>query len=196
MAIVQSLITIVLFFGILGILVVIHELGHFVTARLANVRVLEFGLGFPPRAKVLRNKGETLYTLNWLPIGGFVKLEGEDGDEAVDPRSFSSQRWLTKMVILVAGVVMNVLLAFVIFTSIALVGDPTVGVKAANVQPDSPAAGVGFQPGDAVVSVNGGYTGAYASSGGYKQSGLGRERGVDGIRAFHQVKHLSIGSPQ
>ncbi len=49
------------------------------TARLAGVRVLEFGIGFPPRAKVLRAKGETLYTLNWLPIGGFVKLEGEDG---------------------------------------------------------------------------------------------------------------------
>ena len=87
----QSIITIVLFFAILGILVVIHELGHFVTARLANVRVLEFGIGFPPRAKVLRAKGETLYTLNWLPIGGFVKLEGEDGDDADDPRSFSPQ---------------------------------------------------------------------------------------------------------
>ena len=70
---------------------VIHELGHFVTARLAGVRVLEFGVGFPPRAKVLRSKGETLYTLNWLPIGGFVKLEGEDGDDADDPRSFSAQ---------------------------------------------------------------------------------------------------------
>ena len=72
---VQSIITIVLFIAILGILVVIHEVGHFVTARLSNVRVLEFGVGFPPRAKVLRDKGETLYTLNWLPIGGFVKLE-------------------------------------------------------------------------------------------------------------------------
>ncbi len=96
---------------------------------MADVRVLEFGLGFPPRAKVLRNKGETLYTLNWLPIGGFVKLEGEDGDEAADPRSFSAQRWVTKMVILVAGVVMNVVLAFAIFTGIALVGDPTIGVR-------------------------------------------------------------------
>ena len=72
---------------ILGVLVVIHELGHFVTARLAGVRVLEFGLGFPPRAKVLRSHGETLYTLNWLPIGGFVRLEGEDGDSR-RPRSF------------------------------------------------------------------------------------------------------------
>jgi hypothetical protein len=91
--------------------VVIHEVGHFVAARLARVRVLEFGIGFPPRAKVMRSKGETLYTLNWLPIGGFVKLEGEDGNDADDPRSFSSQRYSTKMLILVAGVAMNVVLA-------------------------------------------------------------------------------------
>ena len=111
---VQSIITIVLFILILGALVVIHELGHFVTARLSNVRVLEFGIGFPPRAKVLRNKGETLYSLNWLPIGGFVKLEGEDGTDADDPRSFSHQGLPKKLTILIAGVVMNVLLAFVI----------------------------------------------------------------------------------
>ena len=73
-------VTIVLFLVVLGSLVLIHELGHFVAARLAGIRVLEFGIGFPPRAKVLRSRGETLYTLNWLPIGGFVKLEGEDGD--------------------------------------------------------------------------------------------------------------------
>jgi regulator of sigma E protease len=85
MPVVQSLITIVLFFVVLGLLVLFHELGHFLTARAANVRVLEFGIGFPPRAKVLRSKGETVYTLNWLPIGGFVKLEGEDGEGQGDP---------------------------------------------------------------------------------------------------------------
>ena len=82
--------TLVLFVIVLGSLVLIHEIGHFVTARLAGIRVLEFGIGFPPRAKVLRNTGETLYTLNWLPIGGFVKLEGEDGDDSKDPRSFAN----------------------------------------------------------------------------------------------------------
>jgi regulator of sigma E protease len=157
----QSIITIVLFIGILGILVVIHELGHFVTARLARVRVLEFGIGFPPRAKVLRNQGETLYTLNWLPIGGFVKLEGEDGDAAEDARSFSHQSWLTKMVILVAGVAMNVFLAFAIFTSIALIGDPTIGIRIGSVQDDSPAASVGIVAGDALVSIDGEYYGAF-----------------------------------
>ena len=158
---IQTLITIVLFFGILGILVVIHEIGHFVTARMANVRVLEFGVGFPPRAKVLRNKGETLYTLNWLPIGGFVKLEGEDGDEANDPRSFSAQGLPTKLLILVAGVAMNVALAFVIFTGIALLGDPTLGVKVEEVQPDSPAETAGLVAGDTIVTLDGEYYNAF-----------------------------------
>ena len=164
---VQSLITIVLFIGILGVLVVIHELGHFVTARLAGVRVLEFGIGFPPRARVLRSKGETLYTLNWLPIGGFVKLEGEDGEQADDPRSFSSQRLPTKLWILVAGVLMNLLLAFVIFTGLALAGDPTLGVRIGGVQPDSPAEAAGLQPGDVVASVNGAYYNAFGGAGAF-----------------------------
>ena len=96
----QLVITVVLFFAILGSLVLVHELGHFITARLAGVRVLEFGIGFPPRAKVLRARGETLYTLNWLPIGGFVKLEGEDGEDADDPRSFAHAKLPTRLIIL------------------------------------------------------------------------------------------------
>ncbi len=151
----QSIITIVLFVFILGALVVIHELGHFVTARLAKVRVLEFGIGFPPRAKVMRSKGETVYTLNWLPIGGFVKLEGEDGNDADDPRSFSHQRLGTKLLILIAGVVMNIALAFVIFTGIAWLASPYMGVRFYDIVPDSPAAAAGLQPGDAVVAIDG-----------------------------------------
>jgi regulator of sigma E protease len=148
-------ITIVLFFGILGLLVIIHELGHFVAARLANVRVLEFGIGFPPRAKVLRSSGETLYTLNWLPIGGFVKLEGEDGDPKGDPRSFAAKPLWTRLLILVAGVVMNVVLAFVIFAGIAWLASPYIGARFDQVQPDSPAAAAGLKPGDAIVAIDG-----------------------------------------
>ena len=155
MGIVQPIVTIVLFFLILGTLVVIHELGHFVAARVAGVRVLEFGIGFPPRAKVLRSKGETLYTLNWLPIGGFVKLEGEDGDHANDPRAFSSKSLPVRLFILVSGVVMNVLLAFVIFTGIVWLASPQVGAKFAEVQPDSPAAAAGLQAGDDHRGVDG-----------------------------------------
>ena len=188
---IQSVITVVLFVLVLGALVIIHEIGHFASARLARVRVLEFGIGFPPRARVLRNKGETLYTLNWLPIGGFVKLEGEDGADAsaqapsadvstdgggastpiasgfgtsggvaygaaaTDPRSFAAQRYITKMLILVAGVAMNVLLAFVIFTGIAWLASPYVGLRFHEVQPDSPAAVAGLQPGEAITAIDG-----------------------------------------
>ncbi len=73
----DGLINILLFLSILTILVLLHELGHFVTARLAHVKVHEFGIGFPPRARVLFTRGDTTYTLNWLPIGGFVRMEGE-----------------------------------------------------------------------------------------------------------------------
>ncbi len=188
----QSIITIILFILILGGLVIIHELGHFVTARLGRVRVLEFGIGFPPRAKVLGAGGAqaddiaryeadlaaakarigvdpdryealleagppggTLYTLNWLPIGGFVKLEGEDGNDPDDPRSFAAQGILKKLTILVAGVAMNVVLAFVIFTGIAWLASPFVGVRFYEVQPDSPAAMAGLQPGDAILAIDG-----------------------------------------
>ena len=79
--------------GIIGLfvilipLVLIHEVGHFIMARLSGIRVLEFGLGFPPRAKVLGHDHETEYTLNYLPIGGFVRLEGEESNSD-DPRAF------------------------------------------------------------------------------------------------------------
>jgi regulator of sigma E protease len=152
--ILQAAVTIFLFALILGSLVLVHELGHFVTARLAGVRVLEFGIGFPPRAKILRARGETLYTLNWLPIGGFVKLEGEDGDDGDDPRSFVRARLPTKLIILVAGVAMNLFIAFLIFTMIAWLATPLVGLKFQEVQPDSPAAAAGLTPGDTILALD------------------------------------------
>ena len=160
----RTIVTIVLFFGILGALVVVHELGHFIVAKLFRVRVLEFGIGFPPRAKVLRDVGETVYTLNWLPIGGFVKLEGEDGDEAEDPRSFAAQGLPKKLLILVAGVVMNVALAAAIFTGIALTGDPAIGIYVPYVEPGSPAATAGIQVGDVIERIDGRAFGAFGPS--------------------------------
>jgi regulator of sigma E protease len=158
--VVRTLVTLVLFFGILGVLVLVHEVGHFIVARLFRVRVLEFGIGFPPRAKVIRDVGETVYTLNWLPIGGFVKLEGDDGD-ADDPRSFAAQPLWKKLVILLAGVVMNVVLAFAIFAGIALTGDPAIGVYVPYVDPGSPAEVAGVKVGDVIERVDGRAYGAF-----------------------------------
>ena len=154
MAIIQVAITILLFIFILCALVVIHEFGHFVLARFFGIRVHEFGIGFPPRAKVMRDRGETIYTLNWLPIGGFVRLEGEDGDSD-DPRSFAAATLPKKVLVLLAGVGMNLLLAFVIFTGIAWLATPVAGARFWEVDAGSPAAAAGLQPGDAIVSVNG-----------------------------------------
>jgi len=161
-SIIQTLITIVIFMTVLTAIVVIHEAGHFFTARLARIRVHEFGIGFPPRARILASRGETLYTLNWLPIGGFVRLEGEDGDSD-DPHSFVRAALPVKLIVLVAGVAMNLVLAFVIFFAIALLATPRVGVTFSAVQPESPAATAALQPGDRIDTVNGN---AYEAFGG------------------------------
>lgn len=152
--ILQGAIGILLFVAILGVLVIAHEWGHFVVARIAGIRVHEFGIGFPPRAKVLSSEGETLWTLNWLPIGGFVKLEGEDG-ESDDPRSFSRAPFLTRQAVLVAGVLMNLVVAFVIFTLISWLANPTMSWSIGGVQPDSPAQRAGLAPGDRILSLDG-----------------------------------------
>ncbi len=147
-------ITIVVFLAILVVLVLVHELGHFVAARLAGVRVLEFGIGFPPRARVLTNDGETDYTLNWLPIGGFVRMEGEE-TESDDPRAFVNKPLAPRVLILAAGVVMNLVLAGVIFALIAFAFEPSTQTRVESVQTGSPAAAAGLQAGDVITKVDG-----------------------------------------
>lgn len=150
----NSGVTLVVFLAILVGLVVVHEFGHFLVARLAGVRVHEFGIGFPPRAARLGSDGETEYTLNWLPIGGFVRLEGEDGGSD-DPRSFGRKSLLVRVVILLAGVAMNVLLAFVIFTVIAAGLEPTADAQVGSVAAGTPASAIGLRAGDVITAVDG-----------------------------------------
>jgi regulator of sigma E protease len=154
MAIIQGAITILLFIFILCALVVIHEFGHFVVARFFGIRVHEFGIGFPPRAKVMRDRGETIYTLNWLPIGGFVRLEGEDGDSD-DPRSFAVAGLPKKLLVLLAGVGMNLVLAFVIFTGIAWLATPQGGIIFNGVVAGSPADLSGLRAGETILAIDG-----------------------------------------
>ena len=152
--ILNSGITLVVFLAILVGLVVVHEFGHFLVARLTGVRVHEFGIGFPPRAARLGSDGETEYTLNWLPIGGFVRLEGEDGGSD-DPRSFGRKSLPVRVMILVAGVAMNVVLAFVIFTVIAAAFEPNADARVESVVAGTPAASIGLQAGDLITAVDG-----------------------------------------
>ena len=193
----QGLVTVVLFLLILGILVVIHELGHFVSARLAGVKVHEFGIGFPPRAKILRSEGETLYTLNWLPIGGFVRLEGEDG-ESDDPRSFVRARLPVKIGILAAGVVMNLLLAFAIFFVIFAVAMPTFNLTITEVQSASPAAAIGLAPGDRVVTLDGAPFDGFDNPGLALRDRAGQTVALGVVRADGQtvIVHPTLRTPQ
>ncbi|MCS6801627.1 MAG: site-2 protease family protein [Chloroflexota bacterium] len=139
---------------VLVVLVVVHELGHFLTAKRAGVRVLEFAVGYPPRLFAIR-RGETEYSLNLLPLGGFVRMVGEE--DPSDPRSLAAQSIPWRLAILSGGVVMNVLLAFVLFTvSAMLPRTETVGnVVILGVRPGSPAEIGGLRPDDVIVSVNG-----------------------------------------
>lgn len=146
----NGVINVVLLLAFLLPLVLIHEFGHFLVARRARVTVHEFGIGFPPRAKVLGTDSQgTEYTLNWLPIGGFVRLEGEEGRSA-DPNAFINRGLRTRLLILLAGVTMNLVLAFVVFSGIAGFADPTIGAQVLHVQPGSPAEQAGLLGGQQV----------------------------------------------
>lgn len=155
-------------------LVIIHELGHFIAAKLVGITVLEFGIGFPPRAKVLFTHGGTLYTLNWLPIGGFVRPYGEDFVRPKSEAELSSDRreiqergiknpksvfqaspW-ERMFFMAAGPGINYLAAFLLFVFVALVGQPfaRADVTVYDVQAGSAAENAGLQAGDVILSVN------------------------------------------
>lgn len=171
-------------FGLLAfiLLVVLHEFGHMVAAKRNGVVVEEFGVGFPPRAwgrKLRKKKGDdTLYSLNWLPLGGFVKLKGEH-DDAKEEGTFGVASLKTKVKILLAGVGMNFLTAWVLLTGLFLFGAPRLPFESlpfygkeqmvissdtkltdsktfvGRVSENSPASKAGLQVGDQLLSLNG-----------------------------------------
>lgn len=113
--------TILIFLVVLVVLIVVHEFGHFVAAKWAKMRVDEFGIGYPPRALTITSVGETKYTLNWIPFGGFVKIFGEDHENQVpDPRAFNARPRYLQALVLLAGIAMNLALAWVLFSIILM----------------------------------------------------------------------------
>ena len=140
---------------VLAFLIFIHELGHFAAAKWFGIRVTEFGFGFPPRAFGVSYRG-TVYSVNWIPIGGFVRIVGEE--DPTDPESFARQSVLKRSVVLLAGSFMNLVLPVVIFTVLFMLPHDTLlggDVIIAGVAPASPANVAGLRPGDAIRSVDG-----------------------------------------
>ena len=170
----SSLLTFVVFILILGVLIFVHELGHFSVAKWVGMRVDDFALGFPPKI-YSKKKGETTYSINALPLGGYVKIHGETGEldkeKEPDPRSFGQKSVWARIAVLFAGVGMNFLFAFVVLTVAFSVGFVSVGqdlegvsgavikraeVVIGQVMADSAAQKAGIESGDVVKKVSSG----------------------------------------
>lgn len=156
------LLTSIIFIVLLGALVLVHEWGHFIVARKLGVRVEEFAFGFPPRLASFTRRG-TRYALNLIPLGGYVKIFGEGGGASNNPESFAARPIWQRLSIIAAGVVMNFVLAWVLFSIGHGLGLPTVlsdaaaadGVRVAvvGIGPGSPAEIAGIQFGDAITEL-------------------------------------------
>jgi len=154
--------TVLIFIIILAVLVLTHEFGHFIVAKKSGMRVDEFGFGFPPRIASIKKK-ETRYSFNLFPIGGFVKIFGEDGGDKDNDRSFASKAIWKRMLVISAGIIVNFLLAFLLFSASHMMGTTvvisdehpadeyeSVFVQIAEVALNSPAQNAGIKIGDKI----------------------------------------------
>jgi len=143
---------------VLGILIFVHELGHFLFAKYFGVGVETFSLGFGPKI-FARKVGETEYRISAFPLGGYVKMVGENIDEELPPedleRSFLTKKPLQRMAIVAAGPIFNLVFAYLIFIVVCMIGIPTATSKIGEVLKDKPAARAGLKEGDRVTSING-----------------------------------------
>ena len=173
------LITIIAFLVIFSILILVHECGHFIMARKAGIKVEEFGIGLPPRAKKLfKDKKGTIYSLNWIPFGGYVRMYGEDSTDPKiikDNKSFASKSLGRRTSVILAGVFMNFVLAWVLISIgftfgmkpfLVTQADLEQGIETGIVQtenvlyiheitPGSPISETDLQPGDFIPVING-----------------------------------------
>lgn len=161
---------------LLGILVFVHELGHFLAARLSGVRVEEFGFGLPPRAAVLFRHGGTIFSLNWLPLGGFLRMAGEESG-AEGPDTITAQPPSRRLLVFAAGALMNLVLAIVIYVILFVAGTPVAhgDITIAATQPGSPAAKARLQKGDIIVAIDGAPTNSLDDTTRAISAGCGRD---------------------
>ena len=142
----------------LGVLVTVHELGHFLVAKMCNVKVLKFSIGFGPRIFGF-TRGETEYRVAWLPLGGYVKMAGQDPDDEVAPedvgRSFQAQTWWKRALIVVAGPAFNLLFPIVAFFFVYLGTTQVAAPRVGWLEPELPAARAGIKPGDYIRKIDG-----------------------------------------
>lgn len=143
---------------LLGILIFVHELGHFIVAKLMKVKVLKFSLGFGPKV-IGRKIGETEYLISSFPLGGYVKMLGEEGVEEIPeeekPRAYNYQPVWRRFLIVSSGPLFNLLFASLLFALIFMVGFPVLLPQVGEVMPDSPAVRVGLLKGDTITEIEG-----------------------------------------
>jgi len=166
------ILTILSFLAVLLVLILAHEVGHFVTAKISKVKVDEFSIGFPPRIFSVK-RGETRYSIGAALIGGFVKMAGEEDPKV--PGGLSSKGYGTRMLVLSAGTIMNLLLPIVLFTVAFIVPHDIVTgpVAVSQVAPASPASRADIAPGDIILEVNGKPVGTVGDLHRYVQLNLG-----------------------
>jgi regulator of sigma E protease len=184
------------FIVVLGILIFVHEFGHFIVARQLGVGVTKFSFGFGPKLVGIQ-RGETEYLISAIPLGGYVKLVGENDGDEVSPeereKAFYNKPVWVKMAVVAAGPIGNLLFAFLVFWAVFLSGVPTLTPKIGDVMPDTPAARAGLKAGDVVVRVGEKKITTWEElADGIKASGAGKElpltvrRGEEEIRVTVQ----------
>ena len=137
---------------VFGLLIIGHEFGHFISAKLSDIKVMEFSFGMGPRI-IKFGKGETEYSWRAFPIGGFVKMLGEE-EQVNDPRSFSSKPTIVRMIVIASGPIMNILISVLIFAVISMTTGYVKPIVAA-LTSGFPAQAAGITPGDRIIKVNG-----------------------------------------
>lgn len=223
------LLTIVTFIIVLGVLVFVHELGHFLVAKKSGMLVEEFGFGFPPRLAGIQkingkfkfvlghkqplNTERTVYSINWIPLGGFVKILGENNEHEHNPRSFINRPFWARLATLVAGVVMNFILAWFLLSvgfiyglpvAVDSINDLPYGAQIKNskvvileVDKNQPGALAGLSAGDSLISIDGNKFSSTAEARNYIRSNAGKvfEFYVNSNGNEKNLKVASLKSP-